>query len=63
MALDCGLSICAVFVWLSICVAQYLCGTQALLALDMWNLPGSGVVPVSSALTGGFLSTIPPENY
>ena len=27
---------------------------------DTWNLPGPGIEPVSSALTGGFLSTVPP---
>ena len=26
----------------------------------MWNLPGPGIEPVSSALAGGFLSTVPP---
>ena len=32
--------------------AEWLCGT--------WNLPGSGIEPVSSASAGGFLSTAPP---
>ena len=27
----------------------------------MWTLPGPGTEPVSPALTGGFLSTAPPE--
>ena len=26
----------------------------------MWDLPGSGIEPVSPALAGGFLSTVPP---
>ena len=31
-----------------------------LLPLSVWNLPGSGINPVSPALAGGFLSTGPP---
>ena len=27
----------------------------------MWELPGPGLEPVSPALTGGFLTTVPPE--
>jgi len=26
----------------------------------MWNLPGSGIEPVSAELAGGFLTTGPP---
>ena len=26
----------------------------------MWDLPGPGLEPVSPALTGGFLTTVPP---
>ena len=26
----------------------------------MWDLPGSGLKPVSPALAGGFLTTVPP---
>ena len=26
----------------------------------MWDLPGAGLEPVSSALAGGFLTTVPP---
>ena len=26
----------------------------------MWDLPGAGLEPVSSALAGGFLTTAPP---
>ena len=36
------------------------CGTQALLLLSMWDLPGSGLEPVSPALAGRFLTTAPP---
>ena len=36
------------------------CGTQALLLHGMWDLPGPGLEPVSSALAGGFLTTAPP---
>ena len=27
----------------------------------MWDLPGSGIEPVSPGLTGGFFTTEPPE--
>ena len=27
----------------------------------MWDLPGPGLEPVSPALAGGFLTTVPPE--
>ena len=26
----------------------------------MWNLPGPGIEPMSPALAGGFLTTVPP---
>ena len=29
----------------------------------MWNLPRSGMEPLSPALAGGFLSTVPPEKF
>ena len=35
------------------------CGTQALLLHGVWNLPGPGIEPVSPALAGRFLSTVP----
>ena len=35
------------------------CGTGASLLLGMWDLPGSGIEPVSPALTGGFFTTEP----
>ena len=35
--------------------------TQAQLLLDMWSVPGPGIEPVSPALAGRFLSTVPPE--
>ena len=28
--------------------------------MDMWDLPGPGIEPVSPALAGGFLTTGPP---
>ena len=37
-----------------------LCGAQALLLSGMWDLPGSGLEPVSPALAGGFLTTVSP---
>ena len=36
------------------------CGAQAELLHHMWNLPGPGIKPMSSALAGGFLSIVPP---
>ena len=36
------------------------CGAQALLPWDMLNLPGPGIKPISPALAGRFLSTVPP---
>ena len=36
------------------------CGAQALLLSGMWDLPGPGIEPVSPALAGGFLATVPP---
>ena len=36
------------------------CGAQAQLLCGMWDLPGSGLKPVSPALAGGFLTTAPP---
>ena len=35
------------------------CGTWAQLLHGMWNPPGPGIKPVSLALAGGFLSTVP----
>ena len=37
------------------------CGAQAQLSCGMWDLPGPGIKPMSSALEGEFLSTGPPE--
>ena len=37
------------------------CGTRALLLCGMWDLPGSGLKPVSPALAGGFLTPVPPR--
>jgi len=36
------------------------CGTWASLLLGMWNLLGLGIEPVSPALAGAVLSTVPP---
>ena len=36
------------------------CGAPAWLLLDMWNLPGSGIRLMYSALAGGILSTASP---
>ena len=50
---------------LSSCSSQALdhglnsCAAQAHLLYSMWNLPGSGIKPVSPALTGRFSSTAP----
>ena len=40
--------------------AQQLWGTQAQLLLSMWDLPRPGIKPMSHALAGEFLSTVPP---
>ena len=37
-------------------------GTWASLLHGMWNLPGPGIEPVSTALAGGYLSTGSPGN-
>ena len=46
----------------SVVVARGLrsCGARAQLLRDMWDLPGPGIKPVSPALAGGFLTTVPP---
>ena len=36
------------------------CGTQVQLLRGMWNLPRSGIEPISPALAGSFLPTVPP---
>ena len=36
------------------------CGTWTLLLHGMWDLPGPGLEPMSPALAGGFLTTVPP---
>ena len=38
------------------------CGAWAQLPHSMWDLPRSGVEPMSSALAGGFFTTELPEN-
>ena len=42
------------------CMGFSSCGVWAYLFLGMWNLPGAGIEPVSSALPGRFLTTEPP---
>ena len=36
------------------------CGARAQLLRGMWDLPGPGIEPVSPALAGRFISTVPP---
>ena len=36
------------------------CSARAQLLYSMWDLPGSGLEPMSPALAGGFLTTAPP---
>ena len=36
------------------------CSTQAQLLRGMWDLPRPGLEPMSPALAGGFLTTVPP---
>ena len=36
------------------------CGAGAQLLRGMWDLPGQGLEPVSLALAGRFLTTVPP---
>ena len=36
------------------------CGAEAELPQDKWDLPGPGIEPKSSALTGRFLTSGPP---
>ena len=46
----------------SVVVARGLssCGAQAFLLCGMWDLLGPGLDPMSPALAGGFLTTVPP---
>ena len=49
--------------WASVVVEHRLSthGTQAWLLHSLWNLPRLGIKPMSPALAGRFLSTVPPE--
>ena len=49
----------------SVVVARGLssCGTRAQLLRNTWDLPGPGLKPVSTALAGGFLTTVPPGKH
>ena len=38
------------------------CGARALLLRSMWDLPGPGLEPMSPALAGGFLTTVPGKS-
>ena len=53
----CGLSSCDVWA-----LERKLssCGARAYLLRGMWDLSGPGLEPVSPALAGGFLTTVPP---
>ena len=53
----CGLSTCG-----SWALERRLssCGTRAQLLCGMWDLPGPGLEPVSPAVAGGVLTTVPP---
>ena len=48
--------------WASVVAARGLssCGAQAYWLCGMWNPPGPGIKPVSSALAGSFPRTVPP---
>ena len=48
--------------WAPVVAARRLssCGAWAYLLRGMWDLPGPGLEPVSSALAGRFLTTVPP---
>ena len=48
--------------WASVVVARGLssCDAWSLVFCNIWNLPRAGIKPVSPALAGGFLSTVPP---
>ena len=37
------------------------CGSWVLLLCSMWDRPGPRLEPVSPALAGGFLTTVPPR--
>ena len=39
------------------------CGTRSYLLWGMWDLPGPGLEPMSPALAGGFLTTVPPGKF
>ena len=41
-------------------VAEGWIGARAYLLCSMWDLPGTGLKPMSLALAGGFLTTAPP---
>ena len=57
VVVECGLSSCG-----SRALERRLssCGARAQLLHGMWDLPGPGLEPVSPALAGRFLTTVPP---
>ena len=56
-AVACGLSSCGTW---ALEHRLNRCGALALLLRGTWDLPGPGLEPVSPALSGGFLTTVPP---
>ena len=52
----------ALGMWASVAVALGLssCGSRAQLLRGTWDHPGPGLEPMSSALAGRFLTTVPP---
>ena len=61
----CGFSCCGVWALgtqASVAAARRLWSSgSVVVARGMWDLPGAGIEPVSPALVGGFLSTVPPK--
>ena len=43
------------------CAGFSSCGAQAEMLPGMWDLPGPGIEPMSPALAGRFLTTVPPR--
>ena len=50
------------WLWSTACTARRLggCGAWVYLSHGMWHLPGPGIKPMSPALAGGLLTTVPP---
>ena len=58
---SCGAGAISCSSWALECAGVSNCGARAQLLCGTWNLPGPGVKPVSPALAGKFLSTVPSE--